>query len=128
MAKKKINEAKMQKIAGGALKEFQEAAQGRYRRAKVVYDAQDSETQDSLDRMIDLLGRTARKTMWVSASKGSSQKVLVPLPGDAIHHNTFYMAVEILKDLGQMDVKVGGFTFPKDVCAVCSTPIKKKVK
>jgi len=125
---KKMSEAKLTELAEQTMTEFQAAAEDRYKGAKAVYDEQDAETQDALDRIIDLLSGIARKHMWVASSRGSDHRMVIPIPDQTIRYNTTYMAVEILKDLAQMDVKVAGFKFPKKLCAVCNRPVKKKGK
>jgi len=125
---KKVSEAKLQQMAQEALDNFKAASEERYERAKKVYDAQDNETKDALDRMIDLLSGIARKRMWVSQTRGSNVKAIVLLPDQVIRHNMFYMAVEILKDLAQMDVRIASFKFPEGLCLVCSNEIKPKKK
>lgn len=125
---KKVSEAKLQELATKALDDFREAAEERYQGAMAVYEAQDNETKDALDRMIDLLSGIARKRMWVAPSRGSDIKAVVLLPDQVIRQNMTYMAVEILKDLAQMDVRVASFTFPDHLCGVCNRPRKKKGK
>lgn len=123
---KRVSEAKLRELGDQALAEFQEASQDRYDRAMVIYEAQDNETKDALDRMIDLLSGIARKRMWVGAGRHSDSRLVMTLPDQVIRHNMTYMAVEILKDLAQMDVRVASFKFPKDLCIVCNRPTKKK--
>ena len=125
---KKVSDNQLQVMAEKALADFKEAAEDRYNRAMKVYEAQDNETKDALDRMIDLLSGIARKRMWVAPSRGSEHRAVVLLPDQVIRQNMTYMAVEILKDLAQMDVRVAGFKFPEGLCLVCSTEIKPKKK
>jgi hypothetical protein len=67
--------------------------------------------------------------MWVGAGKGD--RIVVEIPNDAIWNNALYMAVEILKDLAYMDIRVADFTWPTDLCMECGTeikPIRKKAR
>ena len=125
---KKISEAKLQALAEKSLKEFQAAAEERFKHAKAVYDEQDAATQDALDRMIDLLSGIARKRMWVSPTRAGDARAVMTLPDQVIRQNMTYMAVEILKDLAHMDVRVANFKFSKKLCATCNRPRKKKGK
>jgi hypothetical protein len=64
--------------------------------------------------------------MWVGAgTKGD--RIVVDIPNDAIWNNALYMAVEILKDLAYMEIRVAGFTWP-DLCVECGTAITKPRK
>ena len=122
---KKMSETKLRELADQSLAAFQADSELRYQGAKAVYDEQDNQTKDALDRMIDLLSGIARRRMWVSA--GGENRMVVTLPDQVIRHNMTYMAVEILKDLAIFDVKVDNFTFPDHLCGVCNRP-RKKVK
>jgi hypothetical protein len=126
--KSKVNEDKLRELGKKAMDDFSAEAKARHTKAKRLYDKQDSDTQEALDRMTTLLTRIAKRHMWVGL--GAGDKIVFTIPEETIYHNMFYMAVEILKDLGEFDVKVAGFHFPKDLCASCHKelkPSKKKV-
>jgi hypothetical protein len=127
-----IDEEELRKLADQAMEDFKREAKARYDKAMRVYNAQDGDTQEAFDRMISLLVRIARKTMWVGVGK-RSDRIVMPIPEETITHNMTYLAVEVLKDLAQMDVKVAGFKFPKGLCVECYAQItqakpKKKVR
>ncbi len=115
----------------GAQAEFMVASFDRMQYAKSVYDQQNEKGRDAIDRIQSLLIRQARMYMWVRTSKnkyGKWERVLAEIPKDAIWNNALYMAVEILKDLASMDIRVADFHFPADKCAGCGTEIKLKKK
>jgi hypothetical protein len=128
IAKKKapvVSPEKLRELANGAMDDFTRESKKRYERVHKLFERQDDETQDAIERMTALLCRIARKNMWVSAgSKGD--RVVLTIPEEVIYHNMFYMAVEILKDLAEFDVKVAGFHFPPNLCAECFNPVKPK--
>lgn len=128
IATKKVSEKQLQQMAEKALQDFKDASEDRYKRAMVVYNEQDSETKDALDRMIDLLSGIARRRIWVAPSRGSEHRAVVLIPDHVVRQNMVYMAVEVLKDLAQMDVRVANFSFPKTLCIVCNNPVKKRKK
>lgn len=128
--KRTMSESELQKQATRVMADFTAEAKARYDKAKKLYDKQDADTQEALDRMTTLLCRIAKRHMWVGVGK-VGDRVVSEIPETVIYHNMFYMAVEILKDLAQMDVKVAGFEMPSTLCAECHTelkPSKKKVK
>lgn len=133
VAKKKsknlVSESELRKLGEKAMEDFTAEAKARYNKAHRLYAKQDDATQDALDRMTTLLCRIARKHMWVGVGK-KGDRVVFTIPEQTIYHNMFYMSVEILKDLAQMDVKIAGFDF-HGLCAECHRelkPAKKKVK
>jgi len=128
---------KMTRLDGAiqrAQAEFMVASFDRMTQAKAVYDMQDAVTRDSIDRMQALLIRLARTRMWVVVGenkKGKKERVICDLPHDAIWNNALYMAVQMLKDLAYMDIRVANFNWPVDLCVECGTeikPIRKKVR
>lgn len=108
---------------GKALAAFQDVSQERLQYAKAVYDHQNHTAQDAIDRIQSVLIRQARRRAYVGENKTS--RVVVELPNDAIWNNALYMAIEIMKDLAYMDIRVSGFTWPPDLCIECGKPIKR---
>ena len=107
--------------------EFMVASFDRMKSAKAVYDMQDSITRDAIDRMQALLIRLARTRMWVVTGenkKGKKERIICDLPHDAIWNNALYMAVQMLKDLSYMDIRVANFNWPVDMCIECGAEIK----
>lgn len=127
ITRKKVSEAKLWKLMDKALDDFKAASEERYERAMLVYNEQDANTQEALDRMIELLCSIARRRMWVGTGP-QSDKVIAELPDQVIKQNMTYMAVEILIDLAQMDVQVENFKMPDNLCAICRTKIKPTKK
>lgn len=115
---KKVSENKLREMAESAMVDFTADAKARYEKANAIYAQQDSDTQDALDRMTALLCQIARRRMWVGV--GSREDRLVcTIPEEVVYHNMFYMAVEIMKDLAVMDIKVANYKHPENICAMC---------
>ena len=123
--KRKVTDEQLRKAAQSVMDEFKAESEARYRKAKKHYNSQDDDTQEVLDRITTHLLRIARKHMWVGVG---NDKIVMQIPEEIIYHNMFYMAVEILKDLALMDVRVANYTFPADVCVECGKEIKAKKK
>lgn len=117
----------VQKLAQEHMAVFVSEAEARYKKARRVYEIQDDETQDALDRMVTLLCRIARKNMWVGVGK-HEDRVVLTIPEETIYHNMFYMANEILKDLALFDIRVADYTFPANLCVECGVEVKPKKK
>lgn len=107
---------KVKAIAAESMALFEKEAKARYDKSRKLYIEQDDETMEALERMITLLCRIARKNMWVSAG---AERIVMQIPEQTIYHNMHYMAVEILKDLAQFDIKVANFKFSEMLCATC---------
>jgi hypothetical protein len=102
------------------VEEFQVLSEVRQEIAKDAYDVQDAGTQRTIDRMVATLQQYA--TGYITAKVGKTV-VPVKIDNDFIGMNLFYLAVEIVKDLAFMDIRVAEFEFPEQLCAVCGTQL-----
>ena len=96
--------------------EFKELSEVRQEIAKDAYDVQDELTQQTIDRITATLQQYA--TGYITA-KVNRSAVPVKIDNDFIGMNLFYLAVEIVKDLAFMDIRVAEFEFPEQICASC---------
>lgn len=89
------------------VKLFKQKTELRYNEARNTFDAQDVNTQEVILRIQGILcaGRAV---------------------DDYARMNALYMAVEILKDLASMDVRVASFKFSDTYCAECGAKLSKK--
>lgn len=71
-----------------------------------VYEAQDEETKEAIDKL---------KTTLAQYNTGLS----FDLPDKWIDMALFVVAVEVVKDLALLDIRVAGFTFIEDACVKC---------
>jgi hypothetical protein len=107
------------------LDEYAEKSQARARLALRVYEAQDGETQEVLDRIRDRLVIGA--TGLIRLPDGTAHKVELEIVGA----HALYVAVEILSDLWLSGIKVANFKVPDMYCAECKeklTEPKRAVK
>jgi hypothetical protein len=96
--------------------EFKMLSEVRFEIAQDAYAVQDELTQATIDRMVATLQQYA--TGYITAKVGKTA-VPVAIDNDYIGYNLFYLAVEIVKDLAFMDIRVAEFEFPDQVCASC---------
>jgi hypothetical protein len=132
--KKKSPEDKLNVLAEVQMALFSAEAEQRFESAMRVFNAQDADTKDAIARVTAVLCRIGRKRMWFALGK-KGDRIVREIPEKTMWYNMFYLATEIVKDMGQMDVKISGFKFPADLCATCNTQLtktkpiaKKKVK
>jgi len=96
--------------------------------AQDAYDAQDKETQAVIDRITATLQQHA--TGYITP-KIQGSVVPVRVDNEYLGYNLFYLAVEIVKDLAFVGIRVAKFEFPQSLCASCSAeviPEKRKAK
>jgi hypothetical protein len=110
---------------------FRASTEARYRISREVFEAQDVQTRDVISRIQDRLMIGANGVIRVYPDGKRQQSVLLNVGLEYIEMNALYVAVEILKDLALMDVRIANFEFPKTVCAECGvkiTPPRKRRK
>jgi hypothetical protein len=114
---------------------FKRATKARHELAQEAFFAQDTETREVISRIQRMLcvNATGVIRVWKSGNK-REQSTLVQVEMSYIEMNALYMAIEILKDLAMMDVRVANFKFPESFCAECGVKLndrgkgKKRVK
>jgi hypothetical protein len=110
------------------VKIFSEQSRARAQMAERAYNAQDVETREALDSMVDRIVSCSRGLISIRVD---GQKVATSISASAIHDNALYLATEILKDLAILDIRVANYRFPQGVCAECKkeiSPRKKRVR
>lgn len=120
MARKSIMDLRSaDKLVQDALEEHQSVAEIKYELAKEAYDAQDRQTRAVIDRIVGTLQSYA--TGYINVQLQPPEGVLVPVKLDNTYlgYNLLYLAIEIVKDLAFLGVKVANFKFPKSYCARC---------
>ena len=124
-ATKKTSIAALWKLGEERLTILTKQVDDEFKLAKQVYDEQDDETQESIDRIHETLMTVGAVCMWVSTSRTGPRHIVYY--GDELRRkmNTV-LAVNIVRDLAQMDIQVSDFKFTKTNCASCNKPIKGK--
>lgn len=132
---KKKARVTLQAAINKQLKFFREATQARFDLAQQTFDAQDPETQAVVLRIQKMLCQNASGVIRVFPNgEKRNLSVNVSVEMDYIEMNAFYLAIEILKDLAFMDVRVANFKFSEAFCADCGVKLndrgkgRKKVK
>lgn len=99
-----------------ALQNFREITQARYRIAKATYEAQDSLTQEVIDRIRDRLRIAATGVVNINGKP-------FKLEQQYIDFNIWFIATEILSDLALNDIQIANFQFHPAWCAECKREI-----
>lgn len=122
-AKRKLNEA---------MEEFESLSEVKYELAKAAYEVQDAKTQQVIDRIVATLRTYATGYVTFQLAPPRGALSTVKITNEYLGYNLFYLAVEVMKDLAMMGIKVAEFTFPPALCAQCGAelgiPELKKVK
>lgn len=128
---KKLSEAKLDALADAAMEKFTAEVVARHDAAHEIYAKQDSQTQDAIERIQDIMLRIGRKRMWISVG-GREDRVVRDIPQAVQARIAWYIAVQIVKDLAVMDIRIEDYKHPAGNCAMCGTDFKptnkKKVK
>ena len=104
---------------------FNEQSRARAQMAERAYNAQDVETREALDSMVDRIISCSRGLI---AVRVDDRKVAAAIPVSAIRDNALYLATEIVKDLAVLDIRIANYRFEKDICVVCGEKISKPRK
>jgi len=102
-----------------ATEEFESISLVKYEMAKDVYDLQDADTKKVIDKIMDILGQYAT---------GYTTNGDVPVTDEYMNYNLLYLAVEVVKDLAFVDIRIANFTFPESMCAVCGDEMPRRKK
>lgn len=95
-----------------AIEEFVEITSYKAEIAVATFDAQDKETQKLILKIADVLKQYATGTIQVGRRS-------IDITADVLKENCLYLAVEIVKDLAMLDIRVGNFVFPQGACVKC---------
>jgi hypothetical protein len=106
-----------------AIEEFEALCEVRGEIAKAAYDAQDSETQQVLERIRDRLRLAVTGYVQVMVDPPHSGVVSVKVEQRFLDFNLMFVATEILKDLGLFGIRVASFEFPPMLCTNCGGEI-----
>lgn len=106
-----------------ATEEFESISLVKYEMAKDAYDLQDDKTQKVIDRIVGTLQQYA--TGHITVKVGGSY-VPVKITNEYLGFNLLYLAVEVVKDLAFLDIRVESFKFPELLCAVCADPMPEQ--
>lgn len=103
-----------------AVEDFEAVSLVKYEMAQDAYELQDEETQKVIDRIAGTLRSYA--TGFLNVKVGN---VYVPIKvdNDYLGYNLFYLAVEVVKDLAFLDIRVANFVFPPSQCVKCGADI-----
>lgn len=93
-----------------ATEEFEAVTEYQHELATEAYKAQDAETRIAIDKLVHVLKQ------YSTGSKLNTS-------ADMIDKALFVVAVEVVKDLALLDLRVEGFVFPQDACVKCGEEV-----
>jgi hypothetical protein len=103
-----------------ALDDFEAVSAVKFEMALDVYAVQDEETQ----KVIDLIAATLRQYSNGHAKlKVSGRFEFVPIPEEMLNQTLMYLAVEVVKDLAILGIRVANFEFPPNICVTCGVEV-----
>lgn len=103
-----------------AIDDFIAISEAKYEIAKDIYDTQDKLTQEVIDHIVTTLQTYASGTAQVKVGR---EKQTIQISDEHRDYNLLYLAIEIVKDLAFMDIKVANFEFAPGLCASCGSEL-----
>lgn len=123
---KKASVKLLEALAKERLAELIKSVDERYEIAERLYQSQDQPTREAVERMADMISQISPTRIWVAKTR-TGPRIAIDIPEDTHRKLSVYTAVEAVKDLGLMDIRVANFTF-NGSCVECGTPVKLKKK
>lgn len=124
MARKSISDLRSSaKLEEEAVEQFKSVSEIKHELAMEAYDLQDKATQTVIDKMVDTLRTYCTGYINVQLQPPTGALVPVKISNEYLGFNLFFLAVEIVKDLALLDIKVANFKFPPSMCATCGAEL-----
>jgi hypothetical protein len=102
------------------VEEFKATSLVKYEMAMDAYNLQDKETRAVIDRIVATLQQYA--TGFLNVKVGSTYTP-IKIDNDYLGYNLLYLAVEVVKDLAFLQIKVANFVFPPSLCYKCGAEV-----
>lgn len=102
------------------LDEFENLTMVRLEMAQDAYDFQDDKTKAAIDRVVGTLRERATGTITVNV--GGTQHTL-KISDEMFGFNLFALAVDIVRDLAFIGLRVANFRFDPKRCASCGVEL-----
>src|SRR5262245_25436912 len=124
MARKSITDLPSHaKLQEEAIEQFKAVSEIKMELAQEAYDMQDAETQKVIDKMVETMRTYCTGYINVQLQPPTGALVPVKIDNEYLGYNLFFLAVEIVKDLALLDIKVANFVFPPSMCAKCGAEL-----
>jgi len=124
MARKTLSDLRSaSKLQADAVDEYKLTSEVKYELAKAAYDAQDAKTQKVIDRMVETLRTYCTGYVTIQLQPPTGALVPVKISNEYLGFNLLFLAVEIVKDLALLDIRVANFQFPQSQCAMCGAEL-----
>ena len=124
MARKTISDLRSSdKLMQEAVDRHKSISEVKYELAKEAYDAQDDDTKAVIDKMVETLRTYCTGYINLQLQPPTGAMVPVKLNNEYLGYNLLFLAVEIVKDLALLDIKVASFKFPPSMCATCGAEL-----
>lgn len=121
-------EAELESAAKAEIKLWKELAKERGKAAEAVLDLQNPEVKALAHRIVRRLVRGSEGVVRIVPDVGKpGDAIAVKVDQKYIEWDMLWRVCEILKDLLlAVDIQVGSYTLPPDLCIECGVPVKGK--
>jgi hypothetical protein len=111
------------KLLADAIEQFHGVSEVKYELAKEAYAIQDIDTKAVIDRIAATLRQHANGYIQVQLDPPRGALVPVKIENEYLGMNLLWLAIEIVKDLAFVGIRVAKFKFPEQVCAQCGVQL-----
>ena len=111
-----------------AVEEWKTLTEIRYELATTVYEAQDEQTQVTMQMLVNRLRLSSAGYVEIQVNPPRGSLVPVKIEQQYLDYNLLYIVTQIFSDLAVTGVRVGTFKPVPGVCASCGAEIKKARK
>lgn len=122
--KKKTPVHVLETLASQKIEDLTADVEERYERVSRLLSDQDAATREAIEMMAETVSTVFPRRMWVAKTR-TGERMVVDIPPEIHNKISVLVAVESVKDLALMDIKVANFKFNGD-CAECGKPVKSK--
>lgn len=102
---------------------FESVSELKFELAREAYDVQDEETQRVIDRILATLQTHATGYITVQLQPPHGAIYPVKISNEYLTYNLLWLAMEVVKDLALLDIRVASFEFPPSLCTKCGAEI-----
>jgi argininosuccinate synthase len=101
--------------------DWKELAELRHKTSMDIYNVQDEDTKEVLDRIVDRLRLAATGYVTLRLPGGAVKSVRVE--SEYVGYALLFIATEILKDLAIYGVQIANFDYHPSICAECGAKV-----
>jgi hypothetical protein len=109
-----------------ALEIWQVQSEARYKIAMQVYEAQDSQTKEVMERIRDRIVAYSTGVIRIAPEGYRGETRTIQVDTKYVDFNAMYISAGIMSDLALVNIRIQNFEFPPGICADCGSLLRPK--